>query len=191
MLSKREFLLGGLALGAVAVARQRKGRSTAETAGVASFDIVRSEEEWRHLLTPAQFGVLREHDTERPPQQPAQPGAPSRHLPLRRLRFASFLVGDQVRRWHGLAELLGAARGQRWHLGGPSPVPDPDGGALSPLRRTSRPRVRRRSPADRAPLLSERHRPQFRPGVTLSPAPRKVWRPWGVQPSWDGASNVV
>jgi peptide-methionine (R)-S-oxide reductase len=69
VLSKREFLLGGLALG-VAVARQDKGRSTAETAGGASFDIVRSEEEWRRLLTPAQFRVLREHDTERPRSSP-------------------------------------------------------------------------------------------------------------------------
>jgi peptide-methionine (R)-S-oxide reductase len=71
MMTKREFLLGGLALGAVAVAlRGRGGTSTAEAAGDASFDIVRSEEEWRRLLTPAQFRVLREHDTERPRSSP-------------------------------------------------------------------------------------------------------------------------
>jgi peptide-methionine (R)-S-oxide reductase len=71
MMTKREFLLGGLALGAVAGAlRGRGGTSTAEAAGDASFDIVRSEEEWRRLLTPAQFRVLREHDTERPRSSP-------------------------------------------------------------------------------------------------------------------------
>jgi peptide-methionine (R)-S-oxide reductase len=70
MMSKRGFLLGGLALGAVAVARRGKGRSIAEAAGGASFDIVRSEEEWRRLLTPAQFRVLRQHDTERAGSSP-------------------------------------------------------------------------------------------------------------------------
>ena len=70
MLSKRGFLLGGLALGAVAVAPRGKGRSTVDAAGGASFEIVRSEDEWRRLLTPAQFRVLRQHDTERPSSSP-------------------------------------------------------------------------------------------------------------------------
>lgn len=69
-MSKRGCLLGGLALGAVAVARRGKGRSIAEAAGGTSFEIVRSEEEWWRLLTPAQFRVLRQHDTERPSSSP-------------------------------------------------------------------------------------------------------------------------
>jgi peptide-methionine (R)-S-oxide reductase len=70
MMTKRQFLLGGLGLGAVAVALRGKGRSTAQAAGGASFEVVRSEEEWRRLLTPAQFRVLRQHDTERPRSSP-------------------------------------------------------------------------------------------------------------------------
>jgi peptide-methionine (R)-S-oxide reductase len=71
MMSKRRFLLGGLAaLGMVAVARRRGGTPTAEAAQDAPFEVVRSEEEWRRLLTPAQFRVLREHDTERAGSNP-------------------------------------------------------------------------------------------------------------------------
>jgi len=70
-MSKRGFLLGGLAaLGTLAVARTRQGAPTAEAAEAGGFEIVRSEGEWRRLLTPAQFAVLRKHDTERPGTSP-------------------------------------------------------------------------------------------------------------------------
>lgn len=65
MMSKRNLLLGGLAaLGAAAAARMQRGPAGAEAAESASFEITRSEEEWRRLLTPAQFRILREHGTE-------------------------------------------------------------------------------------------------------------------------------
>lgn len=65
MMSKRTFLLGGLAaLGAVAAARMQKGPGSAEAAQSTGFEITRSEEEWRGMLTPAQFRILREHGTE-------------------------------------------------------------------------------------------------------------------------------
>ena len=69
MMTRRNVLLGGLsALGAGAAAKflsksPQAGEVEGATTG-ASFEIVRSEEEWRRVLTPAQYRVLREHGTE-------------------------------------------------------------------------------------------------------------------------------
>ncbi|HET6520616.1 MAG TPA: peptide-methionine (R)-S-oxide reductase, partial [Geminicoccaceae bacterium] len=67
---KRRFLLGGLAaLGAGAAAKLFSGGGTSATAGTAAggtgFEVTKTEEDWRRILTPAQYRVLRGHGPER------------------------------------------------------------------------------------------------------------------------------
>lgn len=72
MMTRRNVLFGGLAaLGAGAAAKFLTGspqagadERMAGTAEKAAFEVSRSEEEWRRMLTPAQYRVLRGHGTE-------------------------------------------------------------------------------------------------------------------------------
>jgi len=68
MLTRREIALGVAGLATVGAAgfgalRWRSGRAQAATE---TFEVTHTPEEWRKLLTPAQYAVLRDQDTERP-----------------------------------------------------------------------------------------------------------------------------
>ena len=68
MLTRRQIALGtvavvGVAAAAIAV-RFMGGRATA--AAPETFEVTHTPEEWKELLTPEQYAVLREEDTERP-----------------------------------------------------------------------------------------------------------------------------
>ena len=68
MVSKRTFLtsaaalLGGLAIGGCA---RKTDPAAAET-----FEVTKSPDQWRAILTPAQYAVLRDEGTERPRSSP-------------------------------------------------------------------------------------------------------------------------
>ncbi|HEX2449476.1 MAG TPA: peptide-methionine (R)-S-oxide reductase MsrB [Methyloceanibacter sp.] len=69
MPTRRTLILGSVAVAALAAtgvlaSRLRSGGAEAATDG--HFEIVRTPEEWQKLLTPEQYAVLREEDTERP-----------------------------------------------------------------------------------------------------------------------------
>ena len=69
MITRRELVLGAVAFTAIAAAGagalRWRGRG-AEAATEGHFEITRTPEEWRKLLTPEQYAVLRQEDTERP-----------------------------------------------------------------------------------------------------------------------------
>ena len=67
MVTRREIGLGAVALVAagaagVGVLRWRGGRANA---AAETFEVMHTPDEWRKLLTPEQYAVLREDDTER------------------------------------------------------------------------------------------------------------------------------
>jgi peptide-methionine (R)-S-oxide reductase len=66
MLTKRQFLLSGSsALGLAVLGGAFAMFRMSDEAAAETFEITKSEEEWRKILTPAQYDVLRDHGTER------------------------------------------------------------------------------------------------------------------------------
>jgi peptide-methionine (R)-S-oxide reductase len=66
MLTKRQFLLSGSsALGLAALGGMFAMFRMSDEAAAETFEITKSEDEWRKILTPAQYDVLRDHGTER------------------------------------------------------------------------------------------------------------------------------
>ena len=65
MISKRQFLVSGASLAALVafVGPLVMTRAKSETAG--TFEVTKTEAEWREILTDDQFAVLRQHGTER------------------------------------------------------------------------------------------------------------------------------
>ena len=67
MMTRRTLALGSVAVAALVatgvLALRRRGRANA---AAEIFEVTRTPEEWQKLLTPEQYAVLRQEDTERP-----------------------------------------------------------------------------------------------------------------------------
>ena len=70
MMSRRKFLGGTAVAGVLAAAGAALRGGSADAAENGSFEVVRTKAEWKELLTPEQYYVLREHGTERPGSSP-------------------------------------------------------------------------------------------------------------------------
>jgi len=70
-MKKRYFLqAGGAVIGAIALSRYLSSRSEAQAISAGGFEITKTEAEWRKILTPEQFEVLRQQGTEPPLSSP-------------------------------------------------------------------------------------------------------------------------
>ena len=157
VLDRRHLTLAGIGAAiAAAVGTLTRSGSQQAVAASGTFDITKTDDEWRKLLTADQYYVLRKHGTERAGTSPLDKEYRRRHVRLRRLRSAPVLLQDQVRQPHRLAELLCPARQCRGHDQRPQLGDAPHRGALPPLRRSPWSCVRGWTQADRAALLHER-----------------------------------
>ena len=71
MMTKRQFMLSGVAIAGLAALGARLGISRARSEGAAEvFEVTKTDAEWQAILTPEQYNVLRKEGTEYPGTSP-------------------------------------------------------------------------------------------------------------------------
>ena len=131
------------------------------------FEIEKTDAEWRAQLTPQQYEILRKHGTERPGSSPLLKekrkgifACAGCDLPL----FSSETKFESGTGWPSFWKPLDNAVGETEDR---TLRHDAHRSALPPLRRPSRPRLRRRAEADRPALLHRRVRAGVSPGGSV------------------------
>ena len=131
-----------------------------------TFPVTRTDAEWRKLLTPEQYEIMREHGTERPgscallhEKRAGTFSCAGCDQPL----FAAKMKFESGTGWPSFNDPVdGLGRDHER----PQLRHGPHRGALRPLRQPSRPCVRRRSAADRPALLHQRRGAEVSAGLT-------------------------
>ncbi len=167
MVDRRLLLAGGAAVAAVAVVRWFDGP---DVEAATTFEIQKSDSEWRRLLSKPQYEVLRLHRTEIPGSSPLNSEkragtfvCAACELPL----FSSATKYDSGTGWPSFYQPLRDAVGTADR---PCAARSAHRGPLPALRRASRPRLQRRPAAHRPALLHQRRRHDVRAARPPDPA---------------------
>ena len=131
-----------------------------------TFEITKSDAEWRQRLTPEQYRVLREHGTEHAGSSPLDKEHGKGTFLCAGCELALFSSDTKFDSGTGWPSFYAPVGQRGGHHVGPELLHDTHRGALPALRRPPGPCLRRRSAAYRPALLHERRRAQIRPGVT-------------------------
>ena len=126
-----------------------------------SFAVQKTDEEWRRMLTPEQYHVLREHGTERPGSCALLHEKRSGTFTCAGCGQPLFVADRKFESGTGWPSFFAPLEGAIETSSRSQPFHGADRGALQPLRRASRPRVSRRSAADRGSLLHQRRGDAF------------------------------
>ena len=187
VLTRRRVLLGaGLGALAGAGALSAFNAAGAPSAPLKTFEVNHTDEEWRHLLTPQQYDVLRTAGTETPYSSPLNDEHRSGTFGCAgcgQALFSSTTKFDSGTGWPSFWKAMDNAVLERQDNSERNVA---HRGALQPLWRAPRPRLQRWPPADRPALLHERRGDDV-PAVVASrrrsARPRRPWR-------HDGASGT-
>ena len=118
-----------------------------------TYPFQKSDEEWRRILTPEQYAVLRGHATERPGSCALLDEHREGTFACAGCQQPLFVAGRKFESGTGWRHRVNG-RPQLWH--------DPHRGPLQPVWRPPGPRVRRRPAADRTAVLHQRSGAEFR-----------------------------
>ena len=137
-----------------------------------TFAVVKSDEEWRQILTPEQYHVLREHGTERAGTCALLHEHRAGTFSCAACGQPLFVADRKFESGTGWPSFFAPLEGSIGDLHRPQLLHDAHRGALQPLRRPPGPRVSRRSAADRPALLHQRRGADLHAvGIAGTPAP--------------------